>query len=102
MLKSYLVLGLSPDAGDREIRKKYLQLVKNYSPEKDPEMFQKITTAYEAIKDKRTRTKTDLFFALKNVEFRQTIETLASTVTISRRRPGLQELLKAVGKGLKE
>lgn len=102
MLKSYLVLGLSLNATDQEIRKKYLWLVKTHSPEKDPEMFQKITSAYESIKDARTRATTDLFFALKNVESRQTIETLASSVKITRRTPGLQELLNAVGRGMEE
>ncbi len=99
MLKSYLVLGLSLNATDLEIRKKYLELVKAHSPEKNPEMFQKITGAYESIKDARTRATTQLFSALKNVESRQAIETLASSVKITRRTPGLQELLNAVGRG---
>ncbi len=99
MLKSYLVLDLPLDATDQEIRKKYLQLVKVHSPEKKPEMFQKITTAYESIKDARTRATTELFSALKNMEFRETLETLAASLKITRRTPGLQELLKAIGKG---
>lgn len=102
MLKSYLVLGLSLNATDVEIRKKYLGLVKVHSPEKDPEMFQKITSAYESIKDARTRAATELFSALKNVEPRQAIETLASSVKITRRTPGLQELLNAVGRGVEK
>jgi len=100
MLQSYLVLGLPLNATDSEIRKQYLGLVKIHSPEKNPEMFQKITSAYEAIKDERTRATTELVFALKNVEPRQTIETLAASVKITRRNPGLQELLNAVGKGM--
>ena len=102
MLKSYLVLGLSLDATDQEIRKKYLLLVKSHSPEKDPEMFQTITSAYESIKDARTRATTELVSALKNVESRQAIETLASSVNITRRTPGLQELLNAVGRGMEK
>jgi len=102
MLKSYLVLGLSLDATDQEIRKKYLLLVKSHSPEKDPEMFQTITSAYESIKDARTRATTELVSALKNVESRQVIETLASSVKITRRTPGLQELLNAVGRGMEK
>jgi curved DNA-binding protein CbpA len=102
MLKSYLILGLSLNATDQEIRKKYLRLVKEHSPEKNPEMFQEITNAYESIKDARTRAKTALVSALKNVEPRQTIETLASSVKITRRTPGLQALLNAVGKGMEK
>lgn len=102
MLKSYLLLGLPLDATDQEIRKKYLQLVKIHSPERKPDMFQKITSAYESIKDARARAKTDFFDALKNMESRQTIETLASSVKITRRTPGLQELLNAAGKRMEQ
>ena len=102
MLKSYLVIGVPLNATDQEIRKKYLRLVKEHSPERNPEMFQKITNAYESIKDARTRATTELFFALKNVEPKQTIETLASSVKITRRTPGLQELLNAAGKGMEK
>ena len=102
MLKSYLVLGLSLDATDQEIRKTYLRLVKEHSPEKDPEMYQKITSAYESIKDAGSRATTALVSALKNVETRQAIETLASSVKLTRRTPGLQELLNAVGKGMEK
>ena len=96
MLKSYLVLGLPLDATDQDIRKKYLQLVKTHSPEKDPVAFQRITTAYESIKDKRIRVKTELFSALKNVELSESLNALAASVKIKRRNPGLQELLKII------
>lgn len=99
MLKSYLVLDLPLDATDQDIRKKYLQLVKIYSPEKTPEEFQKITSAYESIKDKRTRVTTELFSALKSIESSETIRTLAASVKINRRTPGLQELLTNIQKG---
>ncbi|SMD04810.1 DnaJ domain-containing protein [Desulfocicer vacuolatum DSM 3385] len=96
MLKSYLVLGLSLDATDQEIRKKYLQLVKAYSPEKTPETFKEITTAYESIKDQRSRAETELFSALKNMETSETLKSLAAYIKVKRRNPGLQELLNAI------
>jgi len=96
MLKSYLVLDLPLDATDQEIRKKYLQLVKAYSPEKNPDAFKEITTAYESIKDERTRAATELFSALKNMEPSETLKTLAASVKMKRRNPGLQELFKAI------
>ncbi len=96
MLKSYLILDLPLNAPDQEIRKKYLQLVKNYSPEKDPVQFQRITTAYESIKDKRRRVETNLFSALKDMDAQETIKTLAESVKLTRKTPGLQELLKAI------
>lgn len=96
MLKSYLVLDLSLDATDQEIRKKYLQLVKAYSPERSPEAFKEITNAYESIKDKRSRAKTELFSALENMESSETLKALAASIKMKRRNPGLQELFKAI------
>jgi len=49
MLSSYFILGLGLDVADEEIRKRYLELIKQYTPEKDPNRFQEITSAYEQI-----------------------------------------------------
>ena len=98
MLKSFLALGLSMDATDQDIRKKYLQLVKKYSPEKNPERFRRITTAYEAIKDKRSRLYTELFGAFNDMAPEATIDALAADVEIARARPGLEQLLSALKK----
>ncbi|MEZ6118840.1 MAG: J domain-containing protein [Pirellulaceae bacterium] len=45
------VLGLSADADEKAIRERYLQLVKKYPPERDPDAFQKIQNAFELVKD---------------------------------------------------
>jgi len=45
------VLGLPRDAGESEARERYLQLVKQYPPDKSPEKFREIRAAYEAIQD---------------------------------------------------
>ncbi|TWU01123.1 J domain-containing protein [Stieleria varia] len=47
----YVVLGLSHDATDSELRSRYLELVKLYPPEKDADQFRKIQAAYAAAKD---------------------------------------------------
>ncbi len=47
----YETLGLTLDASPEEIKKAYFRLVRKHSPEKDPEQFQKIREAYEALKD---------------------------------------------------
>jgi len=44
-------LGLPRDAGESEVRARYLELVKKYSPERDPERFREIRAAYDAAKD---------------------------------------------------
>jgi curved DNA-binding protein CbpA len=98
MLKSFLVLGLPMDASDVQIRKKYLKLVKIFAPEKAPEQFQRITTAYEAVKDSRRRTETTIFTALMDMEYDETFSTLTKSVKIRKKQTGLKDLLKALDK----
>ena len=45
------VLGVPYDASESEIRARYLQLVKEFPPERDPEKFQQVQKAFEAVKD---------------------------------------------------
>lgn len=51
------ILGLSPEARDDEIREAYLRKVKAHPPERDPEMFERIRDAYEALRDPRRRAR---------------------------------------------
>ena len=47
----YEALGLAEGASPAEVKKAYFKLVRKYTPEKNPEEFQKIRQAYEALKD---------------------------------------------------
>ena len=47
----YEVLGLKQGASQEEIKRAYFSLVRQYSPEKDPEKFREIREAYEHLKD---------------------------------------------------
>ncbi len=47
----FQVLGVSPDASEAEVRARYLELVKQFSPDREPEKFREIRVAYEAAKD---------------------------------------------------
>jgi curved DNA-binding protein CbpA len=47
----YQVLGVSLDAGDDEIRRRYLELVRRHPPDRDPERFAEIRRAYEELRD---------------------------------------------------
>ncbi len=100
MLTYYLTLGLTPDADDETIRRRYLERVKRYSPEKDPEMFQHITEAYEALKDPRMRVRERLFGVLRVKDTDTALMNLAAARTRcpERRRVGLPELTAAAGK----
>lgn len=45
------VLGLSMDADEDTVRARYLELVRQYPPDRDPAMFTKIRQAYEGASD---------------------------------------------------
>lgn len=45
----YKVLGIAEDADQKEIKRAYFRLVRQFSPEQDPERFQEIRAAYEML-----------------------------------------------------
>ena len=47
----YEILGVKQGAAQAEIKKAYFSLVRQHSPEKDPEKFREIREAYEHLKD---------------------------------------------------
>ncbi|MDO9713557.1 J domain-containing protein [Paracraurococcus lichenis] len=51
----FSVLGVTEDTSDAEIRRRYLALVREHSPDRAPEEFQKFRAAYEALSDERKR-----------------------------------------------
>lgn len=51
------VLGVSADADQKEIKKAYFKLVRQFSPEKDPERFQEIRGAYERLQQAENQEK---------------------------------------------
>jgi hypothetical protein len=50
-LDPFAVLGVSATASDEDVRARYLELVRQYSPENEPERFQQIHRAYQAASD---------------------------------------------------
>jgi DnaJ-class molecular chaperone len=61
MSDPYRVLDLTPDAGENEIRQRYLELVRAFPPDRAPERFAAIHAAYAALRDPATRLKEQLF-----------------------------------------
>ncbi len=51
----FAVLDVAEDADDETIQRRYLALVRQFPPERAPERFQEIRTAFEAIRGKRER-----------------------------------------------
>jgi curved DNA-binding protein CbpA len=96
MLDPYAVLGLPPDSDDEAIRRRYLELVRRYTPEHHPEKFAAIRNAYESLKDAATRVRHRLFEAGENENLDAILEELACRT--SRRRVPLTELLAILRK----
>jgi len=90
-------MGLPADADDETIRRRYLELVKQFSPEHHPEKFAQVRQAYERLRDLETRLKHRLFEAGKTDSIDAILEDLSSCQT-SRRRLTLQALVNSVQK----
>ena len=60
MRDPFTVLGVAEDAGDAEIRRRYLALVRDFPPDRAPDRFQEYRAAYEALGDERKRLETKL------------------------------------------
>jgi curved DNA-binding protein CbpA len=61
MADPYETLGISPQAGEKEIRDRYLALVREFPPDRDPERFASIRAAYEQLRDPAVRLRSLLF-----------------------------------------
>lgn len=57
----YDYLGIDSNADDKTVRNAYLELIKKYPPDRDPERFKEIANAYETIKDEKKRLEYYLF-----------------------------------------
>ena len=96
MTDPYAVLGLSADSDDETIRRRYLELVRQFSPEHHPEKFDAIRRAYESLRDLETRLRHRLFEAGRSDSIDAILEDLACRTP--RRRMPLQALVSAVQK----
>jgi curved DNA-binding protein CbpA len=91
MTDAYTILGLPADSDDETIRRRYLELVREFSPERHPERFAVIRKAYENLRDLDTRVRHRLFEAGKSESIDALIEELACQTP--RRRLSLESLL---------
>lgn len=55
------ILGVSADMDEASVRRRYLQLVRQYPPEKCPQQFAEIRAAYEQMRDPARRLERQLF-----------------------------------------
>lgn len=57
MAEPYEVLGLSVDASEEQIRKGYLELVRQFPPDREPVKFAEIHAAYDQLRDPVARMR---------------------------------------------
>jgi curved DNA-binding protein CbpA len=62
----FTVLGISESADDAAIKQRYLALVRAYPPDREPDRFQEIRQAYDALRTKRGRLEVQLLQARTN------------------------------------
>lgn len=65
MQNDYEILGVSAGADQKEVKKAYFKLVRQFSPEKDPERFQKIRGAYERLTQGEDQEKAEVRLSLE-------------------------------------
>ena len=94
MADPYAVLELPPDADDVAIRRRYLELVRRFPPEQNPEKFSAVRAAYESLRDLDTRLCHRLF----EVGRHETIDAIIEELTCRSGRPrvSLKMLLSTV------
>lgn len=91
MLDPYVLLDVAESADDQAVTRAYLAKVKQYPPEKSPEMFQQIRTAYESIRSPRDRIKQRVF-AIEGLDTSVLVQALLKPGALQ--RPS-QETLQA-------
>lgn len=107
-LDYYKILEIDENAPDEEIRTKYKELAKKWHPDhnSDPkavDMFQKISIAYDALKNPQTRLKYDLLSIIYNKENFPNMDALKILVNLSGRddvNMRAFHLVEITGKGL--
>ncbi|MDY0165954.1 MAG: J domain-containing protein [Thermoguttaceae bacterium] len=95
MTDPYEVLGLEHTADTEAIRRRYLELVRRHSPEREPERFAAVREAYDALRDPIVSLEARLF----SLETPHTFDSLLQEVQPSLRARRIStETLLAIGK----
>jgi curved DNA-binding protein CbpA len=76
MSDPYEVLGLSRLADEAETRRRYLELVRQFPPDRDPSRFAEIRAAYDQVRDPDRRLEDQLF----KIDSGETLEAIANDV----------------------
>ena len=89
------ILGVSASARPDEIRRRYLELVRQYPPDRDPDRFAKIRAAYDELSDP-VQQLDKLLFDIESVDSLDTV--IADLHAGLRSRPIPTDLLLSLAK----
>ncbi len=73
----FVVLGLDENADDDAVKRRYLALVRAHPPDREPERFQVLRRAYEAVSGQRERLERKLLHTSTAPLFRLKLHCLA-------------------------
>jgi preprotein translocase subunit Sec63 len=73
MTDPYEVLGVARDADDQAIRMRYLELVRQHPPEREPERFAEVREAYDRLRDPIVHLHTRLMDVKTTVTFEKLV-----------------------------
>ncbi len=92
MSDPYEVMGIARDADDAAIRNRYLELVREFPPDRAPERFAIVRAAYDELRDPTRRLSAQIFEIATTDSLEDIAERLRARLR-SARYP-LNELLK--------
>ena len=72
MSDPYETLGITRDSDEAQIRRRYLELVREFPPDRAPERFAAIRAAYDEVRDPLRRLEAQLF----SIETHDSIDAL--------------------------
>lgn len=95
----FAVLGVSESAADAAIKQRYLALVRAFPPDREPDRFQQIRRAYEAVRTKRGRLEVQLLTTRSNALTQLKLQCL-ETQDADRRPPSAATVAALILDGL--
>ena len=99
MRDPFTVLGVTEDAGDADIRRRYLALVRDFPPDRAPDRFREYRAAYDALSDERKRLETKLLHTNEAALSRLSSAALGAAAAASA-RPSKQTVAALLNEGI--
>ena len=91
------ILGVGQNASEEEIRRRYLELVRQFPPDREPQRFAEIRHAYDQLRDPVARLEKELFYLESNDTLDPVIREVKSRLRET--RIPTQTLLALAGQG---